>query len=159
MTVVLFHLIAGLCDIVSVSKEFNIGQALTIQCSIASIRPTLLPSLGTTNYVSKLKLLRTPHGGIEEELATYDPSDPFGNTEVSCKLFSIAACTNTSIEIYHSYSGLPIERTGTDQNTWAKMHASTLIKHITENPSKIWRPVRLANMKKSDQTIFVAILE
>ena len=57
------------------------------------------------------------------------------------------------------YSGLPIERTGTDQNTWAKIHASTLIKHITENPSKIWRPVRLANMKKSDQTIFVAILE
>ena len=24
------------------------------------------------------------------------------------------------------YSGLPIERTGTDQNTWTKMHASTL---------------------------------
>ena len=46
------------------------------------------------------------------------------------------------------YPGLPIECTGTDK-TWAKMHASTLIKHITENPSKIWRPVRSENMKKS----------
>ena len=57
------------------------------------------------------------------------------------------------------YSGLPNERTGTDQNAWAKMLASTLIKHITENPSKIWRPVRSGNMKKSIKTIFVAILE
>ena len=39
------------------------------------------------------------------------------------------------------YSGLPIERTGTDK-TWAKIHASTLIKHITENPLRICEPVR-----------------
>ena len=38
-------------------------------------------------------------------------------------------------------------RTGTDQNTWA-MHASTLIKHITENPSRICDPVRSADIKK-----------
>ena len=45
-----------------------------------------------------------------------------------------------------NYSGLPIERTGTDQNTYAEMHASTLIKHITENPSRICEPVRSANI-------------
>ena len=50
------------------------------------------------------------------------------------------------------YSGLPIERTGTDQNTWAKMHASTLIKHIIGNPSRIREPVHSANMKKSITT-------
>ena len=50
------------------------------------------------------------------------------------------------------YSGLPIERTGTDQNTYAEMHASTLIKHITENPSRICEPVRSANIKKLNTT-------
>ena len=49
------------------------------------------------------------------------------------------------------YSGLPIERTGTDK-TWAKIHASTLIKHITENPFRICEPVRSANIKKSIPT-------
>ena len=51
-----------------------------------------------------------------------------------------------------NYSGLPIERTGTDQNTYAEMHASTLIKHITENPSRICEPVRSANIKKLNTT-------
>ena len=49
------------------------------------------------------------------------------------------------------YPGLPIECTGTDK-TWAKMHASTLIKHITENPFRICEPVRSANIKKSIPT-------
>ena len=49
------------------------------------------------------------------------------------------------------YSGMPIERTGTDK-TWAKIHASTLIKHITENPFRICEPVRSANIKKSIPT-------
>ena len=48
---------------------------------------------------------------------------------------------------HYAYSGLPIERTGPDQNTWAKIH-----KHITENPSRLCEPVRSANMKKSITT-------
>ena len=44
------------------------------------------------------------------------------------------------------YSGLPNERTGTDQNTSAKMHVSTLITHIMEIPPKICIPVRLMNI-------------
>ena len=65
---------------------------------------------------------------------------------------TVIFCGEDNLSPLRTYSGLSIEHTGTDQNTWAKIHASTLIKHITENPSRICEPVRSANITKSITT-------